>query len=61
MGDQETLDEFVAKKAEDGRLTILEKSAIHRQTRRLTDVNVNLAYARMAVSFVNRLPAVVNG
>jgi hypothetical protein len=54
MGDQEALDEFVAKKAEDGRLTILEKSAIRRQTRKLTDVNVNLAYARMAVSFVNQ-------
>ena len=61
MGDQETLDEFVAKKAEDGRLTILERSAIRRQTRKLTDVNVNLAYARMAVSFVKqKVPLVAN-
>ena len=61
MGDQETLDEFVAKKAEDGRLTTLEKSAIRRQTRKLTDVNVNLAYARMAVSFVKqKVPLVAN-
>ena len=61
MGDQETLDEFVAKKAEDGRLNFLEKSAIRSKTRKLTDVNVNLAYARMAVSFVKqKVPLVAN-
>ena len=61
MGDQETLDELVAKKAEDGRLTFMERRAIRRQTGKLNDVNVNLAYARMAVSFVKqKVPLVAN-
>ena len=58
MGDQEKLDEFVANKVEGG-LTKKEKIAISKQAAELTDVNINLAYARMAVSFVKEKVSLV--
>lgn len=58
MGDQEKLDEFVANKVEGG-LTKQEKIAISRQAAKLKDVNINLAYARMAVSFVKQKVSLV--
>jgi hypothetical protein len=60
MGDQEKLDEFVTKQVEGG-LTKQEMVAISKQAAKLKDVNVNLAYARMAVSFVKqKIPLVAN-
>ena len=47
---QELLDQFVANKAEDEKLTKDEMADIRKQARKLGDVNTNLAFARMAVA-----------
>ena len=60
MGDQEILDKLVAEKAEGG-LTKQERREIRQEAKELTDASVNLAYARMAVSFVKqKVPLVAN-
>jgi hypothetical protein len=58
MGHQDTLDEFVAEKAEDG-LSSRERKEIGKLSRKLRDTSVNLAYARMAVRFVEQKLALV--
>jgi hypothetical protein len=47
---QEILDKFVAEKAADEKLTREEMADIRWQARKLKDVNINLAVARMAAA-----------
>jgi hypothetical protein len=47
---QEILDQFVAHKASDDRLTKDEVADIRKKAAKLGDVNTNLSYARMAVA-----------
>jgi hypothetical protein len=59
MPDQDTLDRFVAKRAGDDLLTKQEQAEINDQAKELKDVNVNLAYARMAVSVMKQRVSMV--
>ncbi|HEY7428534.1 MAG TPA: hypothetical protein VH682_30165, partial [Gemmataceae bacterium] len=52
MADQDKLDQSVAKAAEDGRFTKEEMKDLNAQAKKLKDVNLNLAFARQAVSFM---------
>ncbi|HEY7428192.1 MAG TPA: hypothetical protein VH682_28420 [Gemmataceae bacterium] len=53
MPDQDKLDQSVAKAAEDGQFTKEEMKALNEQAKKLKGVNLNLAYARQAVAFMN--------